>query len=148
MDDPCPAALRVVRAALLGLALVAVTGGCKRLKTGAQEHFAVTFSCPDDRVVVEGRDDLHYGDLVIARQQAEAPPTEVQRDPGRLARWTSDQREKRETTRRDLNSRLDMFEVRGCDHRALLGCAHPGTDDGNVDTGVVNCFEAPAASTP
>jgi hypothetical protein len=125
-------------------AVLAMTSACKRLKTGAREHFSTEYSCPEDRVTVQDRDDLKYGDFVVTQQREEAPSDEVQRDPARLAKWRSDVSAKREELRRDLNLNLDMFDVRGCDHRALLGCCHSSTADGSMNMGEVDCSEAPS----
>ena len=126
---------------LLGVSL-AILPGCKRLKTGAQEHFSTQYSCPAEGVTVQARDDLRYGDLLLARQASESPSAEVSADPERLAKWTQDQRDRQDELRHNLNG-LDMFEVRGCDHRVLFGCGHPGNGHGGPDTLSVNCWEIP-----
>lgn len=128
------------------LALLAL-GSCKRLATGAKEEFGEKLSCPVDRVVVKGRSDLKYGDLVIAQRTAELPPEEIGKDPQRLAKWQNDRRKAQEKQQRDLNG-LAMFEVSGCDHTLLLGCRHPSHDGNSIATHEVECFELPAASHP
>jgi len=128
------------------LALLAAAGGCKRLQTGAREEFAKAYSCPEERVSVRARSDLKYGDLVLSSSLQQEPADEVKKDPVRLAKWESDRRKEQAELRERLN-RLDVFEVKGCAHVALLGCAHPEAGDG-IATDQVSCWEIPSARIP
>ncbi len=129
---------------IVGLLLLA---GCKRLKTGAREHFGKEFSCPKNRVEVSARSDLRYGDLLLAIQgEPKQPPDEVKRDPERLARWKADTLADDQDLRARLND-LDVFEATGCEHRALMGCSHPGDSDGVV-LSEVTCWTIPEKTWP
>lgn len=100
--------------------------GCRRLLTGAREQFGTTYSCPEDRVAVKSRDDLKWGALVFGGRSKEEPPAEVANDPGRLAKWQSDQEEKSTKSQDSLNDKVDVYQVTGCGHDVLMGCWHSG----------------------
>jgi hypothetical protein len=122
--------------------------GCKRLSTGAREHFARKLSCPEERVTVKPREDLRYGELVAKVVQAEVPPDEVKRDPERLAKFQRDQAQAKAEQVASLDG-VDVFEVTGCGHTQLLGCAHPvGGSDNSAQSDLVNCFEPPPGVQP
>lgn len=65
------------------------------------------------------------------------PVDEVKRNPGRLAKWESDRRKEQAELHERLN-RLEVFAAKGCDHVALLGCAHAEAGDG-IATDQVSC---------
>jgi hypothetical protein len=129
------------RAVRFGLVCLLSLAGCKRLATGAKEHFAKEYSCPEGRVEVIPRSDLKYSAYFPPRA-AETPPDEVKRDPERLARWRADREGAHKAQMADLDGRLDMFQARGCDHEVFMGCAHASAGDG-VDTSSVVCFIPP-----
>ena len=122
------------------VALLAITLGlgCKRLKTGAQEQFAQKYSCPEARVEVRPRTDLRWSDVVGVTASDTTPPVEVKSDPERLAKWKKDREDQARETRERLDE-IDVFEARGCDHSELLGCWHPGNEEGNIQTNEVSC---------
>jgi hypothetical protein len=118
-----------------------VTPGCKGLKTGAREEFAKKFSCPDDRVQVVERADLHAYDVIHGDRDTftKAPPEEVAADPGRLAKWKADHDESDDRNRSYYNSAYTVFEVSGCDHEVLMACTHPGGVKGGTRMDRVSC---------
>lgn len=119
--------------AMRHIAVIAVCGvltslacfGCNRLSTGAREQFATTYSCPEDRVEVKSREDLKWGALVLGARNKEAPPAEIAQDPGRLAKWQSDQEEKSKSLD-SLSDKVDVYQVTGCGHDVLMGCWRSG----------------------
>jgi hypothetical protein len=129
----------------VGFLLVAVWGpcACKALKTGAREEFATKYSCPDDRVQVVERGDLQAFDLLAANRDtsADVPPAEVAADRERLAKWRTDREESNKQNRRSYNSAYRVFEVRGCNHEALMACTHPQNGSGGTLVGRVHCTE-------
>ena len=128
--------------AVVAVALMLASVGCKRVKTGAVEWFGKKYSCPEDRIEATARDDLKYGDLIEANATKPTPPDEVKKDPERLAKWQRDQREDSKAKAERLNE-LDVFEVKGCDHVAYLGCRHAEVEEGH-DCSRVNCWEIPS----
>ncbi|WP_437956597.1 hypothetical protein WME76_35195 [Sorangium sp. So ce119] len=92
------------------------------------------------------RDDVKWSTVVLGGRQREAPPAEVQSDPGRLAKWNADRAEQDAETRKTLDD-LDVFQVRGCEHDELVACGHPSSGDG-VATDEVVCFQAPKRAQP
>lgn len=128
-----------MKRSILLLALLAIIS-CKRLSTGAREEFAKKYSCPENRVTVTERSDLHYGDLAV-QPSVEEPPDDVKKDPERLAKFKKDKAEEKSELKSTLNSNLDMFGVKGCDHDVLMGCGHASDSDGSSDMSHVVCFE-------
>jgi hypothetical protein len=128
-----------MKRSILLFALLA-TISCKRLATGAREEFAKKYSCPENRVAVTERSDLHYGDLVV-QAQTEEPPEDVKKDPERLAKFKKDKADEKSELKNNLNSNLDMFAVKGCDHDVLMGCGHATDSDGSSQLNRVVCFE-------
>jgi hypothetical protein len=124
----------------LALLVLLAPYGCKRLSTGAREDFAKKYSCPESRVKVIARSDLHYGDLAV-QDSVEEPPEEVKKDPERLAKFKKDKAEEKADLKKTLSSNLDMFQVQGCDHDVLMGCGHGSDNDGSTHPDVVVCFE-------
>lgn len=112
--------------------------GCKPLKTGAKEQFAKEHSCPEERVEVRARTDLRWSVVVGVPGSESSPPAEVQKDPERLAKWRKDRAEEQRKTRARLDD-VDVFEARGCGHSQLLGCWHPGNEEGHMQTNEVSC---------
>lgn len=136
-----------MRASVIASLVVVITSvGCKRLETGAREEFGKKYSCPEERVDVRARSDLHYGDLIQAGASKPSPPPEVVKDPERLAKWESDKRAEDAALRERLN-RHEVFEAKGCDHVAFLGCGHPEGEEGVV-TSQVDCWEIPPDRVP
>jgi hypothetical protein len=111
--------------------------GCKRMKTGALEHFSAKYSCPADRITVRERDDIK-GSQVNPPYQ-ESPPDEVKKDPARLAVWEKTQRDKNAELYAILDNK-DVFEVRGCEHAVFLACWRYTDQTGNGGSGV-SCDE-------
>ncbi|MGZ3417100.1 MAG: hypothetical protein ACXVEF_36440 [Polyangiales bacterium] len=122
------------------LVVVVALFGCKRLSTGAREDFAKKHSCPVARVTVTPRSDLKYGDLVV-KESTDEPPEDVKKDPERLAKFKADKAEESSELRKNLNSNLDMFQVKGCDLDVLMGCGHGSSPDGQSQADEVVCFE-------
>ena len=120
------------------LAMAVGAAGCKSLKTGATEHFARDYSCPEDRVVAKERSDI-AGSSLFAGPPTGAPPAEVKSDPGRLAKWQAD-RAKEQKTMSDVYDSFTVFEVSGCDHEAFYACIHPAKVNGGADP--VSCTPA------
>ena len=127
----------------LAIAAVTVCGllqGCKRLKTGAREDFRQRYSCPDDRIEVKARDDLHAMDVLGVRVSGVQPPEDVKKDPARLAVWEQSQAEVRQR-QAEAFAPYEVFEVMGCGHQVVLACRHPPTPEtaGGYYPGLVNC---------
>ena len=125
------------RAVVVLVLLALVTPACKRLVTGAREEFAKKFSCPEDRVQVAERKDLSAYELIFGKMEAEKPPEAVLDDPERLAKWKADH-DKSESKKR-WDASFAVFEASGCDHKALLACAHPGGSKGGQRLNAVSC---------
>jgi hypothetical protein len=122
------------------LPIVALSGGCKRLPTGAREHFSRQFSCPEDRVELIERSDVKYGDLTFPKTTA-APPDDVKSDPERLALWEKNHADEASNVREKLNE-MNVFQAKGCGQDVLLACAHPSSEGGEI-TSEVLCHEVP-----
>jgi hypothetical protein len=110
-------------ASITVFALAASTGCRKSLSEGAREAFARKHSCPEDRVIVQQRDDVNPAEIVPGFE-GEEPPPEVAADPDRLAKWKQDVEEKRAKAE-DAVSSLAVFEVSGCDTSMVMLCNHP-----------------------
>ena len=133
----------VVALVLMFLMSLAV-GACKRNQTGALEHFATRYSCPEDRVTVRARPDVKFGQHTLGDERVPAPPDELKGDPARVAKWREDQAKGGQAKLREHYDSLDVFEVHGCNHEALMACNHPGNaKGGGIDTSRVSCTEAP-----
>lgn len=113
--------------------VVSLVAGCKRLKTGAVEHFAEEHACPEDRIEVEPREGLRRSQFEGQREEA---PAEVRSDPQRLAMWQTQRDESDER----LDAACDIFAVRGCGHEAILCCNHPSSGR-HTSIGRVSCLE-------
>jgi hypothetical protein len=129
---------RLLPLALLGIGALATLGACKRLETGAREHFERTDSCPKERIAVRERADLAASSLLLAPVRVE-PPDDVAADPGRLAIWKREQA----AGRTFYDARFTVFEARGCGRTALLACTHPNAERGGTALGRVVCIEGP-----
>ena len=127
--------VRCPRLLLLCIGLAA-TSSCKTNSSGAKEHFAREFSCPEGRVTVASS-STKWGDLVLSPSKEEAPD-EVKKDPARLAKWQEDHDETERERRSSANS-LDTFDVNGCGHVAVVACWHRTYEGGSVDPGTVVC---------
>lgn len=127
-----------LRAAPFALAAaLAAVSACKALDEGAKEELSHRYSCPMERVQVRRRTDVKPYDLAFGRLGPSKPSDEVAADPGRLALWEKDEREKRSR----WNSSFEVYEVRGCGHQVLYSCAHPTDTDGGTLVGQVSCSE-------
>ena len=115
----------------------------KRLDVGAREQFSREQSCPEDRIQVRARPEVKPSDAFFGTDRRE-PPSEVARDPARLAIWQKGERERAE----DWNARFEPFEVRGCGAQVLYLCSHPGDADGSTYPGLVSCMTATDPSGP
>jgi hypothetical protein len=121
---------------LLGLGSVAVLAlSCTSFRSAdsARSDFGGRWSCPDDRIVVNRRDDRHDSLLTDDERRAvlqaypvqSDPSPEVAQDPERLAKWKSDRHEAAQQRDRQLEGlhRDDaVFQVTGCGHSELLTC--------------------------
>jgi hypothetical protein len=98
--------------------------GCKgqaTQATHASEAFQTKYACPKDRVTIKERPDLDPAE-VLALEKPKVPPDDVKGDAERLAKWNADQ-EKRMKEARAMFSAYSLFEVSGCGHDAIFGCA-------------------------
>jgi hypothetical protein len=127
-----------MREAFIALILLSLAA-CKSNKSGAREHFAKKFSCPEDRVTIVERSDMKWGSIILDGQQPE-PPAEIKADPGRLAKWQKDKADEQKESRATLDA-LDVFEGNGCNHSALMGCGHASDSEGGCDPSHVVCWE-------
>ena len=121
---------------VLGLTICSAFG-CKSLETGAKEHFAKKYSCPEDRVEAHARPDLRWSKIVFGDRPEEVPPDEVKNDPGRLAKWNEDHQGNAASL-----DKFDVFEAKGCGHEQIMACLHPKDDQGTSTDRVV-CIDAP-----
>jgi hypothetical protein len=124
---------------ILGVAVLLTFSACKSVKTGAKEHFAKKFSCPDDRVSNIERKDIMWGSFILEQQKQE-PPEEVKKDPGRLAKWQKDKADENKELKSHLDS-LDVYEGNGCDHKVIMACYHTGDSEGGCDPSSVSCSD-------
>jgi hypothetical protein len=130
----------------VGLLLCAMsTSACADLGEGARAQFSRELSCPEARVEVRERPDLRYSQLFPA--DGASPPADLASDPERVAMWRANRAEERTELDATLD-RLDMFEVRGCGARQLLGCGLGGDIEGGVDVTSVVCFKPPLQEAP
>ncbi len=122
-------------AVILGICAITVTG-CKGVATGAKEHFSKDFSCPEDRVEVRERPDLHPSD----GKTPETPSKEIAADPARLKMWQAAQ----DSARASTDSNDTIIEARGCGHEKLQACHRH-----NKDANYIMCFgmEYPPGAT-
>ncbi len=121
---------------LAGLAIAVVTiAGCRSKEQGAREHFSKDVTCPEDRVEVKARTDLHPSDWLEKR----TPPADIASDPGRLSMWQAQQA--------DLRSRADtqddIFEASGCGTQKLYACHRH-----NKDLNYIMCFSQSYPASP
>jgi hypothetical protein len=139
--------MRALATALL-FYLVATWGlvGCKRLSNAksnaAKEDFAKRYSCPEDRVTVKERKDVNPATL-LAPDVKESPPDEVKKDPGRLAKWEADRKEKLEEKEAGYKRSFTIFESSGCGHTVLLACTHASLAGHSEGVTTVMCQEKP-----
>lgn len=127
-----------MRRTLILIAAVSLFG-CKRLSTGAKEDFARRHSCPEDRVTVKERSDVHPASL-LAPEGKETPPDDVKKDPARLAKWEADKKEQRAKTESGYARSYTVYEVRGCDLAVFVACTHADSSNGEMH---VVCQEKP-----
>jgi len=146
----------------IGLALVAATvAGCEMLspispdesmrrdREEAHDHFVRDHSCPDHRLVLAVRPDLHfvvppqppppdtpeYRELVRKLETPWRPPEDVAADPERLAVWQQHHPTARERERRDDRPRVApaFVSADGCGAHVIYYChaqwAHPWEAD-------------------
>jgi len=133
----------MIRGLLAGCVVaMACLGGCKEKSTGALETFATANSCPEDQVTVKPRPDLDP-ETVMERASEARPSAEVAADPARLAKWTQDQDERRES-RASSYGGYEMFEVSGCGHTTVYACHHPHSLKGGTREDQVSCDESRA----
>ena len=91
----------------------------KRLDVGAREQFSREQSCPEDRIQVRARPEVKPSDAFFGTDRRE-PPSEVARDPARLAIWQKGERERAGAPPADdagREERRDAEERRGQDRR-------------------------------
>jgi hypothetical protein len=113
-------------AAVMVVCAIGVSG-CKGITTGAKEHFSKDFSCPEDRVEVRERADLHASD----GKERDQPSKEIAADPARLKMWQAAQ----DSARASSDSDETIVEARGCGHETLQACHRH-----NKDPSYIMCF--------
>ncbi len=96
---------------------------CQSHESAAREQFAEKYSCPAERVSVSPRKDLLWNE-VSPLHDAGAPPEEVRKDPGRLAKWNADRQKEKDVWAKRAED-WEVFQVEGCDHEMLAGCKRP-----------------------
>lgn len=118
----------VVPSLLLATALC----GCHTLKTDATKAFADKYSCPDTRITTTERSNIEPSQILLDRYEPATPPAEVAADPGRLAKWRSDQQKRRQQGIDSYDHRssasLTVYELKGCGHHKFVACRYgPGS---------------------
>ena len=137
---------------IVGVVAVFATS-CTGLVAGARSAFGHHFSCPDERIAVRQRDDLHDSLVTDSDRRAalqtypveSEPSPDVAQDPGRLAKWKADQEEAAERRKHLLDGMHEnevVFEVSGCGQTELLTCRNLRNYRG-TPTGEVRCAAPP-----
>ena len=85
---------------------------CQSSESGAREHFSRDIVGPLERVTAVERPKLSAYDLTYSY---EVPGAEIAADPGRLALWEDERRNRRG----DFDGR---FKVTGCEETKHYGC--------------------------
>ena len=118
-------------------ALAAAVGllACKSKEQGAREHFSKDVTCPEDRVEVKARTDLHPSDWLDKK----TPPADIASDPGRLSMWQAQQADQR--SRADNGD--ELFEASGCGTQKLYACHRH-----NKDWNYIMCFSQSYPASP
>jgi hypothetical protein len=103
---------------VVSLAVVALAG-CTSYETAARETFSKDKFCPIERVTAKERTDISIYDRTFGKSK---PPTDVAKDPERLALW----KKKEDESKRIWDNSGVVFEVRGCDAKQLYKCSRGG----------------------
>jgi hypothetical protein len=123
------AAIRVT----LALGLICFCA-CADTKKGAADEFSKDFSCPADKITVKPRDDLKIHDITFGPRPA--PPSDVAKDPQRLAIWNAKEQKNEDS----WNNSGNVYEVSGCDHDLVYTCSQAQTH-ASTSSGII-CSEA------
>jgi hypothetical protein len=103
---------------MLGIA----SAGCASLPSGAKSIFSRSYACPADRVIVTARPDVAPRSVVRVPASSEPPP-DVAADAERLRLWRS-----MHAPSRDVDAIGAVYEVAGCDRRAMFVCGRASQD--------------------
>jgi hypothetical protein len=100
-----------VRRVVWGLVVAYALCGCS-LDGKARTDFSKQFTCPENAITVQERDDLDADELIWGPPTP--PPPEVARDPERLALWRKQHAPK--------TADRTVFHVQGCAHDVFYAC--------------------------
>ncbi len=100
---------------LLLLVSVWILVGCTSLETTARETFSRDHSCPLDGITVTRRTDLSVHELTFGRSK---PPSDIAKDPARLAIWKKNQDE----SKKKWDATSNLFFLTGCNVKSFYTC--------------------------